>query len=263
VIEFGVLGPLVVRSEGGEIKIAGARRRALLIRLLVSANRSVPTARLAEDVWEGQPPAGAVSTLASHISLLRQLLDGDRIQGGAGGYTLTVGEDELDVSWFEREVSQGRAALARGTANEAVELLVRALGRWRGPALDDVGGAEWARPDSVRLEELRLGAEEVLLDARLALGQNEEVVAAAEAAVAQCPLREQFWGHLMKALYRSGRQAEALRAYQRLRTALGEELGLEPSEKLTQLERAIVLREPELNEGSSQVRVRRGERAGS
>jgi predicted ATPase/class 3 adenylate cyclase len=246
VLEFGILGPLLVRGEAGEIRVAGARRRALLVRLLVSADELIAAPRLAEDLWAGDPPSGAASTLQSHISSLRQVVGPGRLAGRDGGYVLEVGDDGIDVRRFESEARRGHDALAAGDPATASRLLETALGRWRGDALTDVSGAAWALPEEIRLEELRLGALESWLGARLELGEHHEVVALAEAAIADHPLRENVWGWLMLALYRSGRQADALRAYQRIRTLLGEELGIEPQAHLVALDDAIVQQKPEL-----------------
>src|SRR5580658_4939370 len=246
-LEFEVLGPLVVRDEKATIPIAGARRRALLVRLLVTANELVPASRLAEDLWADEASSATASTLQSHISLLRKALGPKRLVGRDGGYVLAVADDELDVRRFEAEARQARDALGAGDPGTASRLLSTALGRWHGAALADVSGAAWARPEQARLEELRLGAIETWLEARLELGEHQEVVALAEAVVADNPLREQIWAHLMLALYRSGRQSDALRTYQRLRGLLGEELGIEPSSPLVALDDAIVQQKPELD----------------
>lgn len=154
-MRFGVLGPLEVASEDGELVVAGARRRALLVRLLVSANRPVAAARLAEDLWEGEVPKGAGSTLQSHISLLRRVLGADRVVHRQGGYAFVVDEDELDMARFERFVSAGRRALSSGNAARARECFADALGCWRGAALSDVADAAWAQGEARRLEKLK------------------------------------------------------------------------------------------------------------
>ena len=263
-VDFGILGPLVVRDEAGDIRVAGARRRALLVRLLVTANELVPSPVLVEDLWAGAPPSGAASTLQSHIRFLRQTLRGGRLVGHDGGYELEVADNELDVRMFESESRQAREALDAGDPGLASTLFSLALGRWRGAALADVSGTSWALPEQTRLEELRVGALEAWLEARLQLGEHQEVVSAAEAAVADHPFREGIWGHLMLALYRSDRQADALRAYQRLRTLLAEELGIEPSAHLVDLDSAIVQQKPELQRsqsGSENVGPRRSQDA--
>jgi DNA-binding SARP family transcriptional activator len=246
-MEFGILGPIVVRTETGDIRISGARRRGLLVRLLVTANELVPAGRLADDLWAGEPPSGAASTLQSHISFLRRALGSGRLVGRDGGYVLEVVDHELDVRRFEDELRRGRDALVGGDPGGAARLLVTALGRWRGRALADVSGTPWAVPEEARLEELHIGAIETWLEARLVLGEHREVVALAEGAIADHPLREEIWSYLMLALYRSGRQADALRAYQRLRTLLGEELGISPSARLVALDDAIVQQKSELD----------------
>jgi predicted ATPase/DNA-binding SARP family transcriptional activator/class 3 adenylate cyclase len=248
-LEFSILGALVVGRGETEIRVAGTRRRAVLLRLLVSANQPVPARLLAEDAWDGKPPPGAVSRLQSHISLLRQALGADRIGKQDGGYVIWIGENELDGWRFERDACAGREALSSGDLVEAAARLGRALGRWRGPALQDVADRSWALGEVARLEELRLAATEAWLEARLALGDHDGVAAAAEAAVAAHPVREGLWQQLMLSLYRSGRQADALAAYQRVRRHLGDELGLAPSPELRALEEAILLQRPELGSG--------------
>jgi DNA-binding SARP family transcriptional activator len=246
-VEFKVLGPLVVRNEAGEVKVAGSRRRGLLVRLLVVPNQLVSAARLAEDLWEGAPPPSWRAALQSHVYLLRRELGPDRIESRDGGYLINAADDEVDSRLFELESGQGRDALVAGQPDEAAELLRRALDRWNGSALVDVADAAWALSEASRLEELRLSTLELWFDARLALGDHSELVAATQAAVTEHQLRERLWGQLILALYRSGRQADALRAYQRLRTTLGEELGIEPSAELVALEQAVILQRPELD----------------
>jgi predicted ATPase/DNA-binding SARP family transcriptional activator len=244
-LQFSMLGALAVENPEGEITIAGNRRRALLLRLLVAANHPVASGRLGEDLWDGRPPAGAATTLHSYISRLRGLLGADRIATEAGGYTLRVHDGELDSWAFEAEAITGRAALQEGDPARAEAVLARALNRWRGDALEDVAGAAWAEGERARLEELHLGALESRVEALLALGNHTGAVAVAEGAVRIHPLRERLWALLMTALYRGGRQAEALAAYQRLRHHLREELGLEPSPELVTLEQAILQHKPQ------------------
>jgi DNA-binding SARP family transcriptional activator/class 3 adenylate cyclase len=243
---FAILGPVEVETRSGPVVIRGAKRRALLVRLLISANQRVPIDRLADDVWEGAPGAGSPSTLTSHISLLRSLIGADRIVSQAGTYSLTVNAGELDVSEFEAATLAGQEALRRSEFGQAAETLSGGLSQWRGRALTDVSGASWAQGEATRLEELRLGAEDSLLDARMALGLHRDVIAVAETAVNEQPLREHRWATLMLALYRSGRRADALRTFQRLNALLGDELGLEPSSALINLESAILKRSPDL-----------------
>jgi DNA-binding SARP family transcriptional activator/tetratricopeptide (TPR) repeat protein len=260
-VEFRILGTLEVEDQARAVDVRGAKRRALLARLLLSPNQAVPDERLAHDVWLGFPPRGARSTLASHVSLLRKALGPDRIEHRAGGYRLAVHDDELDAAAFESDVAGGRRAMRVGNTQHAADCLEGGLRRWRGAALVDVDGAFWAHGEIARLDELRLGAEEALLETRLSLGQHQAIVAAAEAGVRAEPLREQRWATLMIALYRSGRQAEALRAFQRLRSLLDEQLGVEPSPGLAQLEEAIVLQSPDLNVTTGPVEVGRSPRS--
>jgi DNA-binding SARP family transcriptional activator len=246
-VRFKILGSLTVEGDAGPILVSGSRRRALLLRLLVPPNHPVSDGRLTEDLWDGEPPAGAVSTLASHVSLLRQVIGRDRIARRAGGYVLVVGPEEVDALCFEEEAKAGDAAFGEGKVELARRLFETALERWRGPALMDVHDMSWAGGETARLEELRRTSQESLMDACLALGEHHQLVAALESAVAEDPLRERRWRQLMIALYRSGRQADALHAYQRLRSFLGDQLGIEPSAELTLLEQSIILQKPELD----------------
>ena len=246
-MRFSILGSLTVEDEAGPVSVSGLRRRALLLRLLVAANHPVPDDQLTDDLWGEVSPTAAVSTLASHVSLLRQVIGRARIARQAGGYVLMVEDEEVDSSCFEGEAQAGERALADGHPELASRLLITALERWRGPALMDVRDMAWARVETARLEELRRTSQESLIDARLALGEHHHLVASLESAVSEDPLRERRWRQLMLALYRSGRQADALLTYQRLRSFLGDELGIEPSAELTLLERSIILQDPELD----------------
>ncbi|MGC9960415.1 MAG: BTAD domain-containing putative transcriptional regulator [Acidimicrobiales bacterium] len=245
---FGLLGPVTVTDEAGEIAVNGAVRRRLLVRLLVAANRSVPVDRLQDDLWEGHPPPSAASTLKSHVSLLRRSLGPERLCHRDGSYILSVAPHELDVSLFEQEASTGRALLRQGDPRGAAQSLGRGLARWRGRALADVSETSWGRPEAVRLEELRADVLESWFEARIALGDASAVISDAEAAVAEHPLREALWARLMTALYLSGRQADSLRAYQRLREMLAEELGITPSPDLVALEGAVLRQELSLGQ---------------
>jgi predicted ATPase/DNA-binding SARP family transcriptional activator len=246
-VRFGVLGPLQVEADGRPVAVNGRRRRAVLLRLLLAADGAVPADALAEDVWDGDPPAGWRSTLQSHVSVLRQALGTGALTHGEGGYRLERSPEDLDADRVARAVAGARRHLDRGRPAPARALLEGALAEWRGPALADVAGSAWARPELSRLEELQRSAEEALGEARLALGEHAALVGELEAAVGRHPLREPLWGQLMLALYRSGRQADALRAFQRLRALLAEELGLEPGPALVALDQAIVLQRPELD----------------
>lgn len=239
-LHFGVLGVTMVAGEDGEIEIHGAVRRRLLTRLLISPSAPVSVDRLKEDLWEGRPPATADSTLKSHVSLLRRSLGADRLSSRGGSYIINLGRDELDSIAFERESAAGRAEMSAQDFRAAAASLGGALSRWRGPALVEVADTAWGRPEAVRLEEIRAVTTEAWLEARIILGDAGGVVPDAEAAVAEYPLREALWAKLITALFLSGSQADALRAYQRLRAMLGDELGISPSRELVMLEGAIL-----------------------
>lgn len=245
-VAFQLLGPTEARRDGELIPLSGPRRRALVARLLLDAGRVVPADALIEDVWDGKPTAAAPATLQSHVSQLRKVL-GDCLQSRTHGYVLALDDVLVDTAEFEREVASGSARLAGGERRSAAAALREALALWRGRALQDVADRPWAQPEAARLEELREFALEQLLRARLEAGEHEHVAADAEAAVTDQPLREQRWAILMLALYRCGRQADALRAYQRLRVRLADELGIDPSPALGTLEAAILRHDPRLD----------------
>jgi predicted ATPase/DNA-binding SARP family transcriptional activator len=246
---FRILGPLEVEGAG---PLGGPLPRALLRTLLLSANRVVSVDRLIDAVWGEAAPEHARDALQVYVSHLRKAVpDGAaRIRWEQGGYRITVAEDELDALRFERLVRQGRSLLASGEAAAAAAALEEALGLWRGPL--DIEGA-----DAASYEELRLSALEDRIDALLALGRHGELVAELEALVAEEPLRERLRHQLMLALYRSGRQADALAAYRGARTTLVDELGLEPSPELRELEAAILRQDPELTVEPAELRARR------
>jgi predicted ATPase/DNA-binding SARP family transcriptional activator/Tfp pilus assembly protein PilF len=246
-VVFCVLGPLRVEVPQREIRIGGIRRRSVLLRLLASPGTSTPVDALADDVWDGDPPAAAASTLQSHVSALRQAVGSDRLLFDDGGYRLRVEPSELDSLMFEQDVATGGSAMAAGDFDSAATALDRALARWRGPAFADVLGTSWAVLAAGQLEEARNTAIEEALEARLALGRHHEVCRMAEEAVAAEPLRERRWAALMLALYRAGRQAEALHTYQRLRETLVDQLGLDPSPQLSRLEHDILAQSPNLS----------------
>ena len=243
--DFGVLGPLLIRDHSGLLDLRGPRRRSIFIRLLASANRPLASDRLIEDVWDGRPPEGASQTLQSHISALRRVLGGDRIRHSPSGYFVEVADGELDVDTFERESTRGFEAFATGDLDRAATSLGAALDQWRGPALVDVTDSSWSVPVRTRLDQLRVSTLETFHDTLLALGKPERVLLSGEPAVLEQPLHEGLCKGLMLALYRCGRQAEAIRAYERLRHDLSE-IGLVPSSSLTALDQAILEQSPEL-----------------
>jgi DNA-binding SARP family transcriptional activator len=250
-VEFRILGPLEVASDDGLVAVPGAKCRTLLALLLVRANHVVSADRLVEDLWEGAPPESAAATLQTYVYQLRKSLQVESLLTRPAGYVLEVAPGDLDALRFEdalAEVSRSE----EGSADWVAARLGEALSWWRGPALADFEGAAWVQPQVARLEDLRLAAVERLTDARLALGEHVALVPELETLVAEHPLREGLWAQLMLALYRSDRQADALRTYARLRSHLGEELGIEPSKELVRLEEAILLQQPELDWQPSQ-----------
>jgi predicted ATPase/DNA-binding SARP family transcriptional activator len=245
-LEFRILGSVEVTRSGRLLPLGGRRQRALLALLLVHRDHVVSTDRLIEQLWDGAPPPGALKTLRSYVSRLRALLGGDGetvLRSRSPGYVLECEPEQLDAARFERLARAGREALSAGAAAVAAEKLREALALWHGPALADVADEPFARPESARLEELRLAALEDRIEADLALGRHGELVATLESLVGEHPLRERLWGELMLALYRCERQADALEAYRRIRARLVDELGLEPSTTLQQLQQAILRRE--------------------
>ena len=241
-MEFGILGPLEVRDEGREPVIAGGKQRALLAILLLRANEVVSSDRLIEELWGGQPPATAVKSLQVHVSRLRKALGRGEgpIATGPNGYSIRVAAGELDLERFARLAEDGRRALGAGDPERGAQLLREALALWRGPPLADFAFEPFAQSEIGRLEELRLAALEDRIDADLARGRHAELVGELEALVAAQPLRERLRRQLVLALYRAGRQADALEAYRAARAKLMDELGLEPTPELRQLEQAIL-----------------------
>ncbi len=243
-LEFRVLGPVQAVRDGRELALGGPRRRAVLALLLVAGGRVVPAEQLAEELWEGSPPPGAAGTLRSHVSRLRALTGPDAaLIARGGGYALVAGPDQLDAARFERLAGAGRDALEHGEPAAAASRFREALGLWRGRALADVAEVEPLAREGARLEELRLLATEGRVDADLALGQHAEVIGELEGLVAEYPVRERLWRLLVLALYRAGRQADALAAYRRAREMLAAELGIEPGEELRALEQAVLRQE--------------------
>jgi DNA-binding SARP family transcriptional activator len=245
-MEFRILGPVEVWDGRGEVPLGGPKPRALLAVLLLHPNQVVPGDRLIDELWGEDSPEGAAAALRVNVSRLRKTLPQDVLTTRSPGYVIRVEPDELDLHRFERMVDEGRSLLARGLAADASERLRDALSLWRGPALADFAYESFAQPAIARLEEIRLAAVELRIDAELSLGRHDTLVGELEALVAEHPLRERLRGYLMAALYRSGRQAEALDAYQDARRTLVDELGIEPSPALHELERAILRHDPAL-----------------
>jgi DNA-binding SARP family transcriptional activator len=269
--QFRILGPLEVVRSGCAVPLGGRRQRAVLALLLLEANRVVSVDRLAEDVWGGHPPHGSVTTLQSYVFRLRRALEPDRLRGAAGevlvtkdrGYLLRVNREHLDAAIFEEAGTAGRAALDAGRYTEAAQTLRQALDLWRGPVLADLADYAFARPEAARLEELRLAAVEDRIDADLALGRHQALTGELERLVGEYPLRERLHGQLMLALYRCGRQAEALAAYRRVRDLLAGELGIDPGEPLQRLHGSVLAHDPALDWHGARPAPAQGHRLGT
>jgi DNA-binding SARP family transcriptional activator len=246
-MEYRILGPLEAWNQGRELSLGGPKPRALLALLLLHANELVPADRLIDELWGEDSPEDAAAALRVNVSRLRKSLPQDVLTTRSPGYELNVEPDALDLHRFERLVEDGRSLLGRGLAADASERLREALSLWRGPALADFAYESFAQSAIARLEEIRVAAVELRIDADLALGRNDELVGELEALVAEHPFRERLRRYLMTALYRSGRQAHALEAYQDARRALVDGLGIAPSTALHELERAILRQDPSLD----------------
>ena len=250
-MEFRILGPLEVREGDDEVQLRAQKQRGLLAVLLLNANRVVSLDRLIDELWENPPPTAA-QAVQVYISKLRKLMatagpGGPRVLTRSPGYVLELEGGTLDLQQFERLVERGRSSLDDGDASAAAAQLESALALWRGPALDGFIDEPFARSARDRLEELELAAREWWCEAELELGRHESMTRELTRLAREHPLRERIRAQLMLALYRSGRQAEALQVYQDARSLLVEELGLEPSESLQQLERAILVHDPSLD----------------
>jgi DNA-binding SARP family transcriptional activator len=243
VLEYRLLGPLEVAGDH-LVQLGGPKQRATLAILLLSANRVVSVDRLADDLYAGAAPVTALKQVQRQISELRKALgSASTIETRSPGYTIRLVPDQLDLSVFERLTAE---ALDVYEPERAAELLRRALGLWRGPPLADLTYEPFTRAPIERLEALRLAALEQRIEAELEFGRHGELVAELEQLVAENPVRERFRAQLMLALYRSGRQAEALEAYRRTRQALIADFGIEPTPALRQLEQQILAQDPSL-----------------
>jgi basic membrane lipoprotein Med (substrate-binding protein (PBP1-ABC) superfamily)/DNA-binding SARP family transcriptional activator len=265
-LEFRILGPLEVLRDGERLDLGPPKQRALLVLLLLHANRVVPTDRILEDLW-GENAVGKENSLWVYVSQLRTVIEPGR--DGAEhpevlvtrdhGYVLNVDPGSIDAVRFEREVGRGRSLLT-DDVNSASQVLHESLGLWRGAALQDFAYDDFVQTEITRLEELRIGAMEDAADADLRRGRAGEIVADLEVLHREHPLRERPVGQLMLALYRAGRSADALRTFERFRRGLGEELGIDPSPELSRLEEQILLHDSRLQlriPGRVQTRTQR------
>jgi DNA-binding SARP family transcriptional activator len=234
-IDARLLGPLELAHGRVPIPLGAPGQRALLARLLLDVNRTVAVDRLVDDLWGDHVPPSAAKMIQIRVSKLRKALPAGALVTRAPGYAIEIEPEALDLVRFERLRERGRAALARGAAAEAVALLRDALALWRGPALAEFD-EPFAAIEARRWEEQRLACLEERFDAELALGAHAQLVGELAALIAEHPLRERLRLQLMLALYRSGRQAEALAGYRHLRLLLSTELGIEPSPALRRLE---------------------------
>jgi YVTN family beta-propeller protein len=266
-VEFRVLGPLEVR-DGDRVVFSGAGKPgALLALLLLHANEVVSTDRLLDELWGERPPRTAAKSLQTYVSQLRRVLGDVAIATRGHGYVLSVAAGACDAGRFRELVARGDHALAEGEPETAATTLHEALALWRGPVLGELGAESWARAEVERLEEERLQALEARIEAELALGRHAAVIGELTGLTRQHPLREHLLGLLMLALYRCGRQADALEAYRTGRRRLRDELGIEPTPELRRLEQEILRQDPELSAppaparrlvaGSSPRRLRR------
>jgi len=255
-VKFRILGSIEAEDNGLTLDLGGLRERALLAMFLLSANRVVSLDRLIEDLWSGSPPPHSMATLRVYVSRLRRVLGaraGDLLTQ-ASGYQLNVEGDQLDAVRFERLARAAEAEMAAGRADAAAVTLREALDLWRGPALSDVAEMAFAQADAWRLEEARLTALENRIDADLICGRHAGLVAELDGLAARHPLRERLTGQRILALYRCGRQAEALSAYGDLRARLAEDLGIDPSPDLRRLQERILRQDPDLDRHLAEAR---------
>ena len=250
-MQVRILGPLQVEEGGQRITVGGVRQRAVLADLLLHANQVVPSEQLLTDLWGEDTPPSAANALQAATSRLRRVLPAGRLITRAPGYALRIFPEELDVKQFEQLTSEGRDALAAGAAAEAARTLGRALSLWQGPALADFRYEPFAQAEIARLEELHLTCLEERIDADLAVGPAGALTAELRQLVSEHPVRERLRGQLMLALYRSGRQTEALEVYREFQSVLREELGLDTSPLLRELEAAILRHDPVLSPTST------------
>jgi DNA-binding SARP family transcriptional activator len=242
-MEFRILGPLEVVENGHALDVGGTKRAALLAVLVLNANEVVSRERLIDALWSERPPETAAKAVQVYVSELRKLLGRGRLLTKAPGYLLRIDRDELDLNRFQTLLAE-----AKGLEPESAAAKLReALTLWRGQPLAEFADHGFAQAEIARLDELRLACVEQRIDAELAQGRHAEVVSELEALLAEHPLRERCREQLMLALYRSGRQAEALEAYQEARRVLVEQLGIEPSRQLRELQQAILNQDPALD----------------
>jgi YVTN family beta-propeller protein len=254
-LEFGLLGPLGVTRAGAVLPLGGRQQRAVLAVLLADAGTVVSVGRIAEAVWGERAPAGFASTVQTYVFHLREVLEPSRGRGAPcrllvtepGGYRLRIGDGAIDAAVFEQRVHAGQEKLARAAFAEAAAELSAAMGLWRGEVLADLADFEFVAPIAARLTQLRQVALQSRIDADLALGRHSVVLAELDELVARHPLNEQMHAARILALYRTGRQSDALDAYGSLRSILRDELGIDPSPQLQELHREVLAQDPKLD----------------
>ena len=245
-LDFGLLGPLEVRRGGELLTLGGVKQRAVLGVLLANAGRTLSTASIADAVWDEEPGDRYEATLQVYVSTLRKILAGETgdarrvLVTAAPGYRLEVDPAHTDLGRFRRLRDLGMRELAGGEPARAGEMLRQALGLWRGRPLDDLRELRFATEVAIPLEDERMRTLEARIDADLRAGRHRDVVGELQALVADQPLRETLWAFLLLALYRSGRQADALATYARVQRMLRDELGIEPSRELQELHLSIL-----------------------
>ena len=251
-MDFHILGPLEALDGGQQVNLGGSKLRAVLALLLLHRGETLSSDRLIDELWGEEPPATAAKTLQVHVSRLRKALAsgsgdaGEVVVTSPHGYGLEIDPEQVDAHRFERLLAEGRGELVAHRPAQALAVLEEALALWRGPVLADLSYEAFAQAEIARLEDLRVAALEQLIEAKLALGGHAEVVGQLETLIVEHPYRERLRAQLMLALYRSDRQADALQAYQDARRKLVEELGIEPGERLRELEGAILAQDAAL-----------------
>src|SRR5215210_6004566 len=260
-MQFGILGPLEVRADGRTVALGGPRTREKKAVLALHANQPVSGERLAVALWGEDVPPGAVKTVQVYVARLRKALaDPEVLVTTPAGYRLRVRPGELDAERFERMVADGRQALAAGRAEQAAAELREGLELWRGPPLADLASAPFAPAEIARLEEQHLAAVELRVEADLAAGRHAELVGELQQLTSQHPWRERLHAQLMLALYRSGRQADALEAYRYAREVLVEQLGIEPGGELHDVQQAILAHDSAIDAPPATVTPASGKR---
>jgi YVTN family beta-propeller protein len=253
-IRICILGPLVVLRDGVAVPVGGAQQRAVLAFLLVQRNRAVSVEHIADALWADHPPAGHAATIQTYVYHLREILEPDRIKGESprilvtepGGYRLDIDPGTIDEIEFERLIESGERSLAQGSPADSAADLDRALSLWRGTVLADLTGFDFVARHGGRLDELRWRAIESKIDAELALGHHASVLAELNSLAESQPLREHLQAQRILALYRAGRQADALSAFRSVRARLRDELGIEPSAELTDLHQSMLNQDADL-----------------